>query len=197
MYRLITPTKTTTHDTEHAVNPYANAPVSIMMAGSPNYKIHNKVWSKDMARAISSVIYRGARQYGLLPPVLDFYLPPAFNKKDGGSAYYDWLFNVSKKMDCVLLYLTRDNSTIVDLMFYSYSHDSDKLFAGFEEDIPEYDLVRKLGDSSNNRVNSDSLNDAVFGLDEYILDKTGLSLDNYYIRNYIAPKILEAYYEEQ
>lgn len=196
MYRIITPTKTTTHDTEHAVNPYANTPVSIMMAGSPNYKIHHKAWFTDMAKAISSVINSGAKQYGLLPPIIDFYVPPVFNKKDGGSAYYNWLFSVSKKMDCVLLYLTRDSSTIVDLMFYSYSHNSNKLFAAFEEDIPEYDLVKKLGDSSNNRTNADSLNDAVLGLDEYVLDITGLSLDNPYIRNYIFPKIFEAYYGE-
>lgn len=197
MYRIITPTETITHDTEHAVNPYAVTPVSIMMAGSPNYKIHNKAWSIDMAKAISSGIYSSAKQYGLLPPIIDFYVPPAFNKKDGGSAYYNWLFSaISKKMDCVLLYLTRDSSTIVDLMFYSYSHDSNKLFAGFEEDIPEYDLVKKLGDSSNNRTNADSLNAAVLGLEEYVLDETGLSLDNPYIRNYIFPKILEAYYGE-
>lgn len=197
MYRIITPTKTTTHDTEHAVNPYANTSVSIMMAGSLNYKIHNKVWFIAMAKTISSAIYRSAKQYGLLPPIIDFYVPPAFNKKDDGSAYYNWLFSaISKKMDCVLLYLTRDSSTIVDLMFYSYSHDSNKLFAGFEEDIPEYDLVKKLGDSSNNRTNADSLNAAVLGLEEYVLDETGLSLDNPYIRNYIFPKILEAYYGE-
>ena len=197
MYRIITPPEPITHDTEHAFNPYAGTPVSILMAGSPNDTLHNKAWSIDMAKAISSGIYSSAKQYGLLPPIIDFYVPPVFNKKDGGSAYYNWLFSaISKKMDCVLLYLTRDSSTIVDLMFYSYSHDSNKLFAGFEEDIPEYDLVKKLGDSSNNRTNADSLNAAVLGLEEYVLDETGLSLDNPYIRNYIFPKILEAYYGE-